>query len=77
VIYTAAEAYSILKTIRYDLTAAQQKLSELQRVIDSFDLPREAPAHVCGPCKGLAFSTARKLREHRANVHGEYEGEAA
>jgi hypothetical protein len=59
------EILELAKTIRYDLTALQAKLSELMRMAG------EAPdreSHTCPEC-GLGFKGTRSLAEHRYVQH--------
>lgn len=57
----------IAKTIRYDLTAAQAKLTELVNV--AAQLPESDPnAYVCPDCE-LRFKGERSLAEHSYHQH--------
>lgn len=68
--YTAADIDELVKKLRYDLSAAQVKLSELATAAGALippaaylDTPR---CPVCGPMPGL---DERRLAEHIRNIH--------
>lgn len=65
---TKDELLEIAKKIRYDLTASQQKLSELMRGIAALDLPEEVAA-TCPHCR-LKLSGPNSLAEHLYVSHG-------
>lgn len=67
--YTAGDAHEIVKKIRYDLTAAQAKLTELQAALNALDVP-DRPKTVCPECGPIHLPKGTSLTDHRANVHG-------
>jgi hypothetical protein len=71
--YSPQDLEAIAKKVRYDLTAAQGKLTDLLNGISELaeKLPDDGHAFVCPQdhC-GLKFPTAQRLVEHRENVHG-------
>lgn len=75
---SAADLEALARKIRYDLTAAQGKLSELMRGIGDLasQLPEQGEKLSCPHCRpgGPYFSAspsgAERLADHLANVHG-------
>jgi len=62
-----SELHDLAMKIRYDLTAAQAKLTELLRQIG--ELPEDAGARARCHC-GLTFPGPRTLAEHEHVSHG-------
>lgn len=64
------EVFEVLRKIRYDLTAAQGKLTEALRMLSDMNLPSNEAAKPfkCGQC-GARFKKDDRLREHLYNVH--------
>lgn len=69
--FSAADVERLMKAIRYDLTAAQRRVTELGNALAEVlqGLP-EPTQHLCPAC-GLGFTTEGQLTDHRRNVHGE------
>lgn len=64
---TEPEVFEVLRKLRYDLTAAQAKLSEALGLLAEMNLPMtERP--VCPDC-GVAVKGERSLAEHRYHAH--------
>lgn len=62
------EVFEVLRKIRYDLTAAQGKVTEAMRMLSALNLEAEPEPFQCPKgCRG--FSTERGLAFHMANVH--------
>lgn len=65
------EVFEVLRKIRYDLTAAQAKVTDALKMLADMNLP--TPDRVrpfkCGRCS-FAFKTQDRLQEHLFNVHG-------
>ena len=62
------EVFEVLRKLRYDLTAAQAKLSEALELLAAMDL-RAVERAACPDC-GLALKGERSLAEHRYHSHG-------
>lgn len=65
------EVFEVLRKIRYDLTAAQGKITTALNLLADMDLPgvdEEDGEWKCG-C-GRRFKTERSLALHKHNVHG-------
>lgn len=62
------EILEIAKTIRYDLTALQGKLSELMRMAAELPEPDEASRPRCPSC-GIKFKGVRALAVHTYQMH--------
>lgn len=60
--------HDLAMQIRYDLTAAQSKLTELIRQIGEHDLP-DKPQLECGHCR-IRFRSPTRLAEHIYTSHG-------
>jgi hypothetical protein len=63
------EIFEILRKIRYDLTAAQTKVTEALNTLGSMDLPSEPDGLDCPIC-GVNKRGERALAIHITNVHG-------
>ena len=61
------EILELAKTIRYDLTALQAKLTELLRMAGNLQAP-DASEHMCPTCQ-LHFQRLDKLAEHLYITH--------
>lgn len=64
------EVFEVLRKIRYDLTAAQAKVTDALRLLGSMPIA-QLPKAVCH-C-GVACEGPLALAEHRYQVHGEGE----
>lgn len=65
------DTVELAKKLRYDLTAAQGKLSELIRALGELDLPEQTPDRC--PVVGCGYRPAMNLptlAEHAHAVHG-------
>ena len=64
------EVFEVLRKIRYDLTAAQGKITEALRMLSDMNLaaPDGAKPFKCS-C-GFSFKTEARLAAHQQNVHG-------
>jgi hypothetical protein len=64
------EILEIAKTLRYDLTAMQAKLTELMRLAARLEAPDEA-SRTCPECglSSRALPAATSLADHRWNIH--------
>jgi hypothetical protein len=62
----ADDLYDMLRKIRYDLTAAQGKLTDTFQILGELNI-QDAPAHKC-EC-GLTFRAATLLAEHVYHSH--------
>lgn len=63
-------ALDLIEKLRYDLTAAQTKLSELRRTLADVDGQQaDPPRHPCPIC-GIQAKSALRLVEHLEIVHG-------
>lgn len=62
------EILAALKTLRYDLTALQAKLSDLITMAAKLPAPPLEHAVTCPDC-GLALPNQRRLAEHAYHVH--------
>lgn len=62
------EILAALKTLRYDLTALQAKLSDLLTLAARLPTPDPPDSVECPNCQ-LAFESERRLAEHAYNVH--------
>ncbi len=62
------EIYEILRKIRYDLTAAQAKLTEAFNMLAQMNLPVRADGPPCPHC-GVFTAGERALAYHLQNVH--------
>lgn len=64
------EIFEILRKIRYDLTAAQAKVTEALNTVAAMNLPvPRAGEHNCRSCD-FSFGSERALALHMQNVHG-------
>lgn len=63
-----ADAYELLRKIRYDLTAAQAKVTDALKVLAALNLP-DVSRLECETCGPLAVGP-RGLAEHLFNSHG-------
>jgi len=61
------ELIALAKALRYDLTAAQAKLSNLLRMAGELELP-DPDRTVCPTC-GVTVRGERSLAEHRYHSH--------
>ena len=59
---------AVLKKLRYDLTAAQGKLTEALRMVEALDLEDAGNRVRCPRC-GLKVTGARALAEHAYTAH--------
>ena len=64
---TAEDVYEMLRKIRYDLTAAQGKLTDVFSMLGELNL-QDTPAHVCDRC-GVKIRASALLAEHVYNSH--------
>lgn len=64
---TADDLYEMLRKIRYDLTAAQGKLTDVFAMLGELNV-QDTPANVCETC-GCAFRASALLAEHRYTSH--------
>lgn len=64
---TAEEVYELVRKIRFDLTAAQSKLSSLFQILGELGL-EDKPEACCAKC-GLGFRGERTLAEHDYHSH--------
>ena len=64
------EVFEVLRKIRYDLTAAQAKITEAMRMLSNMNLaaPDDTKPFKCS-C-GFSFATEQRLATHQQNVHG-------
>lgn len=62
------EILAALKTIRYDLTALQAKLSDLITLAARLPAPNPPDTVTCPSC-GLEHTSQRRLAEHTYHVH--------
>lgn len=60
---------AVLKKARYDLTAAQAKISEALRMVAAMDLPENAGERVACPRCGAKLQGTLLLAEHVYNSH--------
>ncbi len=60
---------SVLRQIRYDLTAAQAKLTEAMRMVSTLDLDENAGDRVPCPKCGLRLLGERSIAEHLYASH--------
>lgn len=69
--YSPADIEAIAKKLRYDLSAAQAKVTELLNAVSDLAsrLPADDHAYRCPDCQ-IDCPTAKRLEEHRENVHG-------
>lgn len=64
---TAEDVYEMLRKIRYDLTAAQGKLTDVFSMLGELNV-QDTPAHQCDRC-GVTFRAPTLLAEHVYNSH--------
>lgn len=64
---TAEDVYDMLRKIRYDLTNAQGKLTDVFSMLAELNL-QDTPAHRCDLC-GAVFRGATLLAEHGYQSH--------
>jgi hypothetical protein len=64
---TPNDVYEMLRKIRYDLTAAQGKLTDVFSMLGELNL-QDTPAHQCERC-GAIFRGAAPLAEHVYQSH--------
>jgi uncharacterized C2H2 Zn-finger protein len=69
VTYTAADVFTITKQLRYDLTAAQSKLTQLNQALASLNFDDNQEPLRCPHCGPMHGYTQRRLNEHIHNVH--------
>lgn len=69
VAHTVKDLEALTKRIRYDLTAAQGKISQLLEAIAELSLPVKPKPYACPDC-GLTFKRDDLRDEHLVNVHG-------
>ncbi len=62
------EVFEVLRKIRYDLTAAQAKVTEALNMLARMDFPAEPDGIPCSSC-GNSYPSERALALHRSNVH--------
>ena len=62
-----ADMLELAAKLRYDLTAAQAKLTELKRALAALNPPASNP-HRCDRC-GISKPTERLLAEHAYHTH--------
>lgn len=60
---------AVLKKVRYDLTAAQAKLSEALRMVAAMDLDENAGERVPCPKCGVKVTGPNMLAEHMYHSH--------
>mgnify|MGYP001558574639 CR=1 FL=1 len=65
---TEPEIFEILRKIRYDLTAAQTKVTEALNTLSLMNLPGPPPEFVCAKCGG-SYPAEMALALHMQNVH--------
>lgn len=59
---------AVLKKIRYDLTSAQQKLSDAMRMVATLDIADAGEKTPCPKC-GVKLAGPRTLAEHDYHSH--------
>ena len=64
------EVFEVLRKIRYDLTAAQGKLTEAMRMLSDMNLGVDDKAKPYRCSCGFSFKTEARLLTHQQNVHG-------
>lgn len=62
------DVYQILRKLRYDLTAAQVKVTEALNALNAMNLPEQSPLIACPKC-GAGMKTQHALALHDQNVH--------
>ena len=62
------EIYEVLRKIRYDLSAAQAKITDAFTMLNSMKLPAPSSAFVCPTCKAN-LKGARALAFHVRDLH--------
>jgi hypothetical protein len=62
------EIFDVVRKIRYDLTAAQAKVTEALNMLAAMNLPAQAKVE-CPDC-GVGLDGERALAFHLQNVHG-------
>ncbi len=63
----SSDAFDLLKRIRMDLTAAQAKITDLQKILTELNL-KDSPRPTCPTC-GLSFKGASLRDEHVYHTH--------
>jgi hypothetical protein len=66
--YTLEDINDLLDKVRYDLTAAQAKISDLKTAVAGLPVPPEPGRYVCHVC-GVDRKTQAQLNDHLALIH--------
>ncbi len=63
------EVFEVLRKIRYDLTAAQTKVTDALSLLAAMNLPSRPSGEVCPQCGSEIKGGERALALHIQNVH--------